>query len=82
MVSWSETYPRGGSRLRSALIKSFSKGMAAPTSIPGVPGGLFWQGTTYGDGIFIAGNYVVYLDGIGDPADCAALSHIITPKLT
>jgi len=66
---------------RNALVASLGKGMESRVAIPGVSGGLYWQGTQFGDAIFLAGKYVVELYGSGDVSQAGALAGLITPRL-
>jgi hypothetical protein len=71
-------YPKGQ---RNALVASIGKGMLSRSTIPGISGGLYWQGTQFGDAIFLAGKYVVELYGTGDVQQSGALAKLITPRL-
>lgn len=66
---------------RNALAASIDKGMESRVAIPGVAGGLYWQGTLSGDAIFLAGRYVVELYGASDVSQSGALANLITPRL-
>jgi hypothetical protein len=66
---------------RNALVASISKGMESRVAIPGISGGLYWQGAVSGDAIFLAGKYVVELSEAGGVSQSAALAGLITRHL-